>query len=419
MSRTVFTDVSIFDGTGAAPFPGHVVVEGNKITKVAKGRDAIDTSGAEVIDGSGQTLMPGMCDCHAHLTWAYSVDRRPKGAENFLRRPPSPERLALICAHNAKVLMDHGFTSAYSAGAIMQSIEVTLRDEIDEGWIPGPRFVPAGTEGVKDDYVSTNQVREIKRSTDVDGVRHYIQHTAEIGAKVAKFIMSGPGIAFGEEYLAMYTDEQLAAAQEEADKLGIWMGGHARPLAAVKQAVKYGFRVIYHCDEIDEEVLDMMEARKHNLFIGPTPAFSGQRYENSKTEDEKTRAKFVLDHYKENARRMRKRGIMVMPGGDYGFAPIPHGDNAKDLVYFVKYMDYTPTEALVSCTKFGGEIMGMPNELGLIKEGYLADLVLVDGDPTKDISVVVNANNLTAVMKDGKFHKKPETAREGRREAAE
>src|SRR6202012_5452217 len=102
-------------------------------------------------------------------------------------------------------------------------------------------------------------------------------------AKVAKFIMSGPGIAFGEEYLAMYTDEQLAAAQEEADRLGIWMGGHARPLAAVKQAVKYGFRVIYHCDEIDEEVLDMMEARKHNLFIGPTPAFSGQRYENSKT----------------------------------------------------------------------------------------------------------------------------------------
>lgn len=419
MSRTLFTNVSIFDGTGSMPFPGEVLVEGNRITKIAKGNEHIDSAGAEIIDAAGQTMIPGMCDCHAHLTWAYSVDRKPKGAENFLRHPPTLDRLALICAHNAKTLLDHGFTSAYSAGAITQSMEVTIRDEIEEGWIPGPRFIPAGTEGVKDENVATKQVRQIERSTDVAGIRHYIQHTAEIGAKVAKFIMSGPGIAFGEEYLAMYTDEQLAAAQEESEKLGIWMGGHARPVVAVKQAVKYGFRVIYHCDEIDEETLDMMEARKHNLFIGPTPAFSGQRYENSKSEEDRARAKAILDHYKENARRLRARGIRVMPGGDYGFAPIPHGDNAKDLVYFVKYMGFTPADALMSATKWGGELMDMGNELGLIKEGYLADLVLVDGDPTKNISIIVDANNLTAVMKDGKFHKKPDVAREARRVAAE
>ena len=384
----------------------------------AEGIAADVAAGAEIIDGTGQTLMPGMCDCHAHLTWAYSVDRRPKGAENFLRRPPTPERLALICAHNAKVLMDYGFTSAYSAGAIMQSIEVTLKDEIEEGWIPGPRFIPAGTEGVKDDYVSTKQVRQIERSTDADGVRHYIQHTAEIGAKVAKFIMSGPGIAFGEEYLAMYTDEQLAAAQDEAERLGIWMGGHARPLAAVKQAIKYGFRVIYHADQLDEETLDMMEARKSDIFVGPTLAWSIERYENPRwSQEERDQALRQLENYKNNVDNMRARGVRVMPDGDYGFIIIPHGENARDLEGFVKYMGRDPADVLMSVTKWGGELMDMGNELGLVKEGYLADLLLIAGDPTKNISLLRDAANIRMVMKDGKYHKKPMISESLRRAA--
>ena len=99
-----------------------------------------------------------------------------------------------------------------------------------------------------------------------------------------------------------------------------------------------------------------------------------------------------------------------MPGGDYGFAFTPHGQNARDLEFFVRYLGFTPMEAIRSCTLYGGLIMQKPHELGLVKEGYLADLVLVDGDPLKDQSVLVGPSRLTMIMKDGKLHKDPRPA---------
>ena len=104
---------------------------------------------------------------------------------------------------------------------------------------------------------------------------------------------------------------------------------------------------------------------------------------------------------------MRKRGIRILPGGDYGFAWTPHGTNAKDLQYFVEMLGFSPMEAILSATRHGGAIMGMANELGQIKEGFLADLLLVDGDPLADIRILQDRARLLAIMKDGKFHKEP------------
>jgi imidazolonepropionase-like amidohydrolase len=104
---------------------------------------------------------------------------------------------------------------------------------------------------------------------------------------------------------------------------------------------------------------------------------------------------------------MHKRGIRILPGGDYGFSWAPHGTNAMDLQYFVKYVGMTPMEALVSATQWGGEIMMRPSELGQVKEGYLADLLLVDGDPVADLSILLDTRKLLAVMKDGVFCKEP------------
>ena len=102
----------------------------------------------------------------------------------------------------------------------------------------------------------------------------------------------------------------------------------------------------------------------------------------------------------------RKLGIRVLPGGDYGFPYNPIGTNARDLQCFVEILGYTPVEALVAATRFGGELMGRGDKLGLIKQGYLADLLVVDGDPTRDVKVLQDASRLALIMKDGKVHKR-------------
>jgi imidazolonepropionase-like amidohydrolase len=103
---------------------------------------------------------------------------------------------------------------------------------------------------------------------------------------------------------------------------------------------------------------------------------------------------------------MRKRGIRVLPGGDYGFPYNPIGRNARDLQWFVELLGYTPIEALVAATKLGGELMGRGELLGQVKPGYLADLLLVDGDPTRDVRMLQDQDKLAMIMKDGKFHKR-------------
>ena len=121
----------------------------------------------------------------------------------------------------------------------------------------------------------------------------------------------------------------------------------------------------------------------------------------------KADAAVVLEHQKKLGPILKKKGVRLLPGGDYGFPFNPNGRNARDLELFVRYLGYTPTEAFVAATKLGGEIMGMENELGLIKPGYLADLLLVSGDPTQNVAALQDKDNLRAIMKDGKFHKSP------------
>jgi imidazolonepropionase-like amidohydrolase len=119
----------------------------------------------------------------------------------------------------------------------------------------------------------------------------------------------------------------------------------------------------------------------------------------------------------ETMRKMHRRGIRVLPGGDYGFAWTPHGTYAKDFEYFVDLLGFTPMEVLVAATKLGGEIMGSPGELGQVKEGYLADLILVDGDPLSNITILQDKKRILSVMKDGEFFRAPEANRQSLRVA--
>src|SRR5688500_18503042 len=188
---------------------------------------------------------------------------------------------------------------------------------------------------------------------------------------------------------------------------------HAHYTEAVKQASRHGNDVIYHASFADEEALDMMEAQKDKVFVAPGLSVIIRLLNEGEVVgiDNKTARgmgyELELEAAVKSMKAMLKRGVRVLPGGDYGFAWAPHGENAKDLEYFVKYLGMTPMETIISATRWGGQMM-MKKDLGEIREGWLADLLLVDGDPLSSISILQDKSRLLAIMKDGEFCKSPE-----------
>jgi len=170
--------------------------------------------------------------------------------------------------------------------------------------------------------------------------------------------------------------------------------------------------VLYHCTYADAEAIEMLEAKKDEIFVAPTVGIA-QATLDAKPPPHfdmahmKADAQTVIDHQRKLVPELKRRGVRLLPGGDYGFPFNPNGRNARDLELFVRHFGYTPTEALLAATRLGGQIMGLADELGQIKVGYLADLLLVDGDPTRDVALLQDKVRLLAIMKAGRFHKAP------------
>jgi imidazolonepropionase-like amidohydrolase len=210
------------------------------------------------------------------------------------------------------------------------------------------------------------------------------------------------------------SDEEVAIAAKEARVRGKRVSCHARSTASIKQAMRHGLDIVYHASFADEEGLDLLEAVKDRVFVAPGISViirllnEGEVVGISNAQAKRMGYERELEASVTSMKAMLRRGIRVLPGGDYGFAWAPHGENAKDLEYFVKYLGMTPMETLVSATRWGGQMMMQGNELGEIKEGYLADLLLVDGDPLSNIAILQDRAKLLAIMKDGVFHKEPE-----------
>jgi len=406
MARTLFTQVAVFDGTGSAPYPGEVLVDGQRIAAVAQGAGKLERSGAAIVDGAGATLMPGMVEAHAHLSWTSAFDRI------MTANTMAPEEHLLVTARNARITLDHGFTSAYSAGSLGMRFEIALRDEINGGWLPGPRLKASSIERAPGTIFGVPQAHDQGHGRGAAAMRAYIKGCAELGLDSVKLLLSGDDnfTPNGSQELA-YDEDEVAAAGEQARESGIWLACHAQAAEAVKLGVRHGFRVLYHCSYADREALDMLEAKKSEIFVAPAIGLANAAIHADPSFGLPPaliqRGHRILALQMRLVPELRRRGIRVLPGGDYGFPHNPIGRNARDLEWFVTQLGYTPAEALMSATKWGGEIMGMGDELGLVKEGYLADLLLVEGDPTADITIMQDAARLLMIMKDGAYHKAP------------
>jgi imidazolonepropionase-like amidohydrolase len=399
---TAIVNAMVFDGTGAEPVPADVLVEGPRIVEIATqlGRSARD--GARVIDGTGATLLPGLIDGHAHLgfgsTTRYLSDRSESNAEK-----------ALLIAHAGAVLLDSGFTSAYSGGNRLPAAEVAARRAFSAGWLPGPRLRACSWEGsvglVEPGNYTFPGVDE--REPDPEGVARFVHEMADLQVDTVKLSLSGESaVVHGSSRILQFTDSEVAAASAAARQRGVWLTAHAHAPEAITMAVRHGVRAIYHATFADDEAIEALVGARDRVFVAPTPGVIwAHQHDPGHPPEPGMEVAETADSVKAVAAELRSRGVRLVPGGDYGFAFNPIGLNARDLRLFVDWFGYTPAEALRAATQHGGQLMGMADELGLVRAGYLADLLLVDGDPLDDIGLLADPRNLAMIMKDGRAHK--------------
>src|SRR6266851_3151206 len=302
-----------------------------------------------ILDGRGATLMPGLIEPHAHLSFADVV------SYELTRLPPEEHLLATI--RNARTMLDSGYTGALSAAAAKRLL-------------------------------------------------------AREGVDLLKLNLSGDlGTSAWSSELTPMSEAEVGAAMEVARARGLRVCAHCRSGDSVRMAVRHGIEIVYHANYCDERALDALEAARDRVFVAPalgiTYNLSQANGQWGITPERAVDFERELAASVETIGRMRARGIRVLPGGDYGFVYTPNETYARDLWLFVKLLGLSPMETLVAATRLGGEIMGWPGELGVVLPGALADLLLVEGDPLADTAILQDRSALRMIMKDGALHKAP------------
>lgn len=413
MAQLTITGAQIWDGVSDAAYPGTVSVEGNTITSVTKGTSDIT---GDAIDGTGMTLMPGMVEGHCHPSFVGINE--PAELGNV-----SPERHMLQTAHNLRLLLSHGFTSIFEAASAKPLLGVTARDAINEGLLDGPRMMAGSPEVTTTAGLGDERKRHIHQESfgliadGPDEMRRVARECVRDGVDVMKINISGDEfVSHARAEITPTEPEELAAFVRVAHTFGKKVAAHARSSESVKMAVRAEVDCIYHCDFADEEALDMLEEAKDRIWVGPAFGLVHNSTKEGEPAGITREVAAELDLFRKfdatcaSYHEIRKRGIRVVVGGDYGFAVTPMGQNARDIEHFVQYFGYSPVEALKCATTVGQSLMGRADDLGQVKAGYLADLLLVRGDVTQDVSLVQHQDNLAMIMKDGVMFKDPRNA---------
>jgi imidazolonepropionase-like amidohydrolase len=410
----VFTNAHVFDGSGRAPFHGSVHVSGNRIAGVSDGSRTLEHSPeAQIIDCGGRTIMPGLIEPHGHLSFTNGR------AVEFTFMPLEEHMLATV--RHAKLALDCGYTSVFSAASAKPRLDVVLKREIEAGRVPGPRYLACSPElTVTGGLGDTNQTHLPHNpgttfSWIVDGrdeVLRACRTFAREGVDTLKVHLSGDlGASSAPSEQTPFSDDELRAVVEVAESRELRVVCHARSSTSVVRALKYGINIINHANYADGEALDALENAKDRAVvipaIGVTHAFAFAEGRWNIPASLSRSFQTELEATISSVEKMRKRGIRVLPGGDYGFVCTPHGNYAHDLWLFVEVLGFTSLETLVAATRDAAYVMGLSGEIGVIKERALADLLLIDGDPVEEISILQDQNKILMIMKDGAMYKSP------------
>lgn len=405
---TFITNCQVIDGTGAPPIKNSVVVIRNgKISSVGPFQlSSTVPLTAKTIDAQGGTVMPGLVEAHFHPTY-FNV----AALEDLDIKYPV-EYVTLLAAANAKLALECGYTSARSGGSLF-NIDVWLKKAIENDITPGPRLAASGREicgaaGLMDwnpDYRKIGMEGLVLLVNGPDEARSAVRKLVKDGVEWVKTYPTGDAAApdVNDHHTLCMTFEEMHAVVQTAHNHGLKVTGHCRATEGIKNALKAGYDAIEHGTFMDDEALELLLARdvpvvpalyfeKASIEHGPQYGM-GQKVIDGHRE--------TLEGGAESARKILKAGGRLGMGGDYGFAWNPHGDYAKELTFFVKDVGFSILDTIKCATKTGAEILGRGHELGTLEPGKIADILIVDGDVSKDISLLEKRDRFLAVMQGG------------------
>ena len=379
-----------------------ISITDDKITAIASCGPT--PKGAERVDWSGFTVLPGLIDLHTHLADA------GQSADLGLPLKTSPAATALIGAHNARLTLEAGFTTVRDVGTYRGLTDIALRDAINAGHVPGPRMFVAGAYitipkggGELNGVIPNDQLPSDMRLGVTSAPEEAAAKTAfliEQGADFIKTIATGAVLAIGTEPgEPEMTEDQLRAVVETARAKGVFVTAHAHGAVGIKNAIRAGVRSIEHASLIDDDALAMAKASGTWLVMD---IYNGDYIDDIGTkegwpEEYLRKNRETTDVQRVGFMKAVKRGVKLAYGTDSGV--YPHGQNAKQFAYMVRY-GMTPMQAIQSATIRAAELLGKEKMLGAIAAGRFADLVAVKENPLTNIAAL---EHIALVMKDGKI----------------